>query len=146
MRKVCVCALSRARRFVTPWTAPARLLCPWGSPGKNTGVGCHLLLQGLFLGSNLRLLCLLHWQADPLPLNHRIRYKHTGHFNSFFLALWGLSSPQQGLNWLLAPGPPGNAHADNFIPTCGDSFWQKIQEIPHSCNTPHPPPREQDTE
>ena len=23
----------------------ARLLCPWGSPGKNTGIGCHFLLQ-----------------------------------------------------------------------------------------------------
>ena len=23
----------------------ARLLCPWNSPGKNTGVGCHSLLQ-----------------------------------------------------------------------------------------------------
>ena len=28
---------------------PARLLCPWDSPGKNTGVGCHPLLQGVFL-------------------------------------------------------------------------------------------------
>ena len=27
---------------------PARLFCPWGSPGKNTGVGCHALLQGIF--------------------------------------------------------------------------------------------------
>ena len=27
---------------------PARLLCPWDSPGKNTGVGCHALLQGIF--------------------------------------------------------------------------------------------------
>ena len=27
---------------------PARLLCPWDSPGKNTGVGCHSLLQGIF--------------------------------------------------------------------------------------------------
>ena len=26
----------------------ARLLCPWGSPGKNTGVGCHFLLPGNF--------------------------------------------------------------------------------------------------
>ena len=25
---------------------PARLLCSWDSPGKNTGVGCHFLLQG----------------------------------------------------------------------------------------------------
>ena len=27
---------------------PARLLCPWNCPGKNTGVGCHALLQGIF--------------------------------------------------------------------------------------------------
>ena len=47
-----------------------RLLCPWDSPGKNTGVGCHTLLQGIFLilGSNARLFCLLHWQAGSLPL------------------------------------------------------------------------------
>ena len=28
---------------------PARLLCPWDSPGKNTGVSCHALLWGLLL-------------------------------------------------------------------------------------------------
>ena len=28
---------------------PDRLLCPWDSPGKNTGVDCHFLLQGIFL-------------------------------------------------------------------------------------------------
>ena len=40
------------------------------SPGKNTGVGCHSLLQGTFptQESNLYLLCLLHWQAGSLPL------------------------------------------------------------------------------
>ena len=27
---------------------PTRLLCPWDSPGKNTGVGCYFLLNGLF--------------------------------------------------------------------------------------------------
>ena len=33
---------------------PARLLCAWDFPGKNTGVGCHFLLQGIFpsQGSN----------------------------------------------------------------------------------------------
>ena len=37
---------------------PARLLCPWDSPGKNAGVGCRALLQGIFLtqGSNPRFL------------------------------------------------------------------------------------------
>ena len=48
---------------------PARLLRPWDFPGKDTGVGCHFLLQEVFLtsGSNPRL---LHWQADSLPLSH----------------------------------------------------------------------------
>ena len=37
---------------------PARLLCSWGFSGKNTGLGCHFLLQGMFLiqGSNPHLL------------------------------------------------------------------------------------------
>ena len=41
----------------------ARVLCPCDFP-DNTGVGCYSLLQG----SNL---CLLHWQADSLPLSHQ---------------------------------------------------------------------------
>ena len=49
---------------------PTRRLCPWDSPGKNTGVGGHALLEGIFptQGSNLHLLSLLHWQAGSLPL------------------------------------------------------------------------------
>ena len=37
---------------------------------RNTGAGHHFLLQAIFptQGSNLHLLCLLHWQADSLPL------------------------------------------------------------------------------
>ena len=40
------------------------------SPGKNTGVGCHALLQGIFQtqGLNLRFSHLLQWQASSLPL------------------------------------------------------------------------------
>ena len=51
---------------------PTRLLCPWNSPGKNAGVGCHSLLQGILptQESNLSLLCLLHWQAGSFPLSH----------------------------------------------------------------------------
>ena len=46
------------------WGSP-RILYPWDFSGKNTGVACHFLLQGIFLtqGSNQRL---LHWQADSL--------------------------------------------------------------------------------
>ena len=41
---------------------PARFLCPWDSPGKKTGVGCHFLLQGIFRtqGLNLGLLQTLY--------------------------------------------------------------------------------------
>ena len=51
-----------------------RLLCPWNSPGKNTGVGCHSLLQGFFptKGSNPGLLpcrqILYHLSQQGSPL------------------------------------------------------------------------------
>ena len=46
-----------------------RRLCPQDSPGKNTGVGGHFLLRGIFptQGSNPCLFHLLQWQADSLP-------------------------------------------------------------------------------
>ena len=39
--------------FVTLWTVTHSLLCPWDSPGKNTGLGGHSLLQGIFLTQGL---------------------------------------------------------------------------------------------
>ena len=38
-------SLSRVRLCVTPWTAAHQAPRPWESPGKNTGMGCHFLLQ-----------------------------------------------------------------------------------------------------
>ena len=38
--------------------------------GKNTGVGCHFLLQRIFPTQGLNL-HLLHWQADSLLLSHQ---------------------------------------------------------------------------
>ena len=65
------CVLSHfihVRHVATVWTA--RLLCSWVSLGKNTGVGCRALLQGIFLTQreNQHLLHLLHWQVGFLPL------------------------------------------------------------------------------
>ena len=62
--------LSHVWPFVTP-ECSSWLLCPWDSPGKNTGVGCHFLLQGVFptQGSNSCLLCLQHWQVDSSLLS-----------------------------------------------------------------------------
>ena len=52
------------------WLQFAMLLSPWDTPGKDTGVGCHSLLQGIFptQGSNPHFLHLLHWQVGSLPL------------------------------------------------------------------------------
>ena len=53
-----VMSLSLSNSLQSHGLYPARLLCPWDSPGKNIGVGCHFLLQGIFLiqGSNTGLL------------------------------------------------------------------------------------------
>ena len=48
---------------------PTSLLHRWDFSGKNTGAGCRFLLQGIFLTQGLNL-CLLHWQADSLPLSN----------------------------------------------------------------------------
>ena len=53
--------------FATPWAIACQLLCPGDFPGKNTGVGCHFLLQGIFPTQGWNS-CLLHWQVDSLPL------------------------------------------------------------------------------
>ena len=71
--RVYLCVCSVAQLCPTLWLHgmyPTRLLCPSDFPGKNTGVGFHFLLQGIFLtqGSNLHFLLLLHCQADSLPL------------------------------------------------------------------------------
>ena len=58
---------------VTPRTVAHQALCPGNFPGKNTGVGCHFLLQGIFLiqGSNLdlfhcsQILYHLSYQGSP---------------------------------------------------------------------------------
>ena len=51
---VCVCVFSRVDSFVTSWTVFHQAPLSMGFPGKNTGVGCHFLLQGISLtqGSN----------------------------------------------------------------------------------------------
>ena len=58
---------------------PARLLCPWDFPGKNTGVGSHFLLQGKFLTQGLK----------PGLLNCRQILYHMSHQGSplFFLQI-----------------------------------------------------------
>ena len=68
---------SHVQLFATLWTVACHLLCPWVSPGKNTGVGCHAFLQEIFStqGWNPRLSPALAGSSLPLvlsgkPLDH----------------------------------------------------------------------------
>ena len=67
LRAMCLHAQSYPA-LCDPMDCNSQSCCVHNFPGKNTGVGCHFLLQGIFptLGQNLHLLCILHWQADSL--------------------------------------------------------------------------------
>ena len=53
--------------------SPARLLCPWDSPGNSTGVGCHLLFLGKMLvgdKTTFKYIC-RNWPF--LPMNFKVK-------------------------------------------------------------------------
>ena len=89
--------LSHVQLLVTLWAIARRLLCPWDFPGKNTGVGCHALLQGIFLtqGLNPHLLCILNWQVGSLPLAQLL-----GLGTSLSLSTW-VPHPSNSLHHIL---------------------------------------------
>ena len=57
---------SRVRLCATPERQPTRLPCPWDSPGKNTGVGCHFLLQCMKVKSESEVAQLCPTFSDPM--------------------------------------------------------------------------------
>ena len=67
---MCVFMLIHVQLFATPWTVAHQTHLSMRFRDNNTGVGCHFLLQGIFLtqGLNPCLLCLLHWQVYSSPL------------------------------------------------------------------------------
>ena len=68
MKRVCCCCrqvASVVSDSATHRWQPTRLLCPWDSPAKKTGVGCHFLLQCITVKSEVAQLCLtLHNPMD----------------------------------------------------------------------------------
>ena len=97
--------------FSVPWIG--RLLCSWDSPGKNTGVGCHFLLKGIFPTQELNpyLLCLLHWQVDSLPTEPpgKQLFSTTDLFNNLFILVWAHIYLIYTLGYSLVLGFPGGA-------------------------------------
>ena len=69
-RGACLLSCSVISDYLRPHElSPASFLCLWDLPGKNIGVGCHFLLQGIFLTQESNS-GLLHWMVGSLPLYH----------------------------------------------------------------------------
>ena len=69
------CRLVMSDSFAASWTVAHKVPLSMGFAGKNIGVGCHFLPQGIFLtqGWNPHL---LNWQADSLPSTTREAQMH----------------------------------------------------------------------
>ena len=120
-----------AQSYLTLWNPmdckPTRLLCPWDSPGRNTGVGCHILLQGIFptQGSNLHLLSLLHCR--------QILY---------CLSPWGtgtkipprVSPPKRMLMTLLAVLPRNCPQCCHCYYGCSYMLWNRCNRDDATCS------------
>ena len=115
---------------------PARLLCPWDSPGKSIGVGSHSLPQGIFLTQRLNL-ALQHCRQIVYCLSHQ------GSPNQLYVYIDPLSlglflphrvhlGPHRELSWV--PCAIQHVPASYLVYTCGAR-----RSIPVSQCTPTPP-------
>ena len=88
-----VSLISESRLVVSDSLRPHGLYSPWNSPGQNTGVGSHSLLQEIFptQGSNPGVA-----QVNSLPIEPPGKLKNTG-VGSLSLLQWIF--PTQELNW-----------------------------------------------
>ena len=91
----------------TPWAIAHQAPLSVNFPSKNMEVGCHSLIQGIFLtqGSNLSL---LNWQADSLPVNHL--KKNTCLVNKCFLHTYEVPG-----NYFRHLGPVNEHNRDFYL-------------------------------
>ena len=67
---VCVLVIESCPALRPHGLESSRILCPWDFSGRNTGVGCHFLLQETFPTQGLNP-GLLYWQEGSLPLSYQ---------------------------------------------------------------------------
>ena len=126
---------------------PTRLHCPWDSPGKNTGVGCHFLLQCVKVKSEREAqLCLtLHDPMDcslPGSSTHgifqaRVLVNSPTHFLLFQLLILGCHGRFLFIQpSFLQPFPPGipqhsppTSPCSLFLPWQSDPLFSSVQSL-----------------
>ena len=95
---------------------PARILCPWKSPGKNSGMGCHSLLHGIFSTQGLNLgllhhrqiLCHLSHQRNPILTQEKLKTTPRSRLGLLILHKDIVLGKQLALKW--SPGWAGGDH------------------------------------
>ena len=113
--------LSSIWLFAASWLQPPRLLCPWDSTGKNTTVGSHVLLQGIFPTKGLK-----DWTASLMSLAFA-----SGFFTT--RSTWeALSNYSQFLLWRSNPMEDIKSHKE----VSSKDFW--LLETIISTTTPKP--------
>ena len=105
---------------------PTRLPCPWGSPGKNTGVGCHFLLQCMKVKSEREATQSCPTPSDPMDCSPPGSSVH-GVFQARVLE-WGATVILVCLNCSVCVVP-------------GDNLKAKPEEILHCPPLSHQPSR-----
>ena len=112
---------------------PTRFLCPWDSPGKNTGVGCHFLLQCMKVKSEREVAQSCPTCSYPMDCSLPGSSVH-GIFQARILewvAIAFSDNLPQGLaiHWILMQllNSPGG-----FYHTAGSLFWSTLKMLTHT--------------
>ena len=103
---------------------PTRLLCPWDSPGKNTGMGCHFLLQCMKVKSQSEVTQSCLTLSDPMDCNPPGSCVH-GIFQARVLEWVPLPSPMYMLLCM--------KQTTNDSVLCGDLNGKEIQKRGDIC-------------
>ena len=118
--------------LVTAWTIACQAPLSMGFPGKNTGVCCHFLLQGIFLTRRWNL-GLLHCRQSPYQLSYRGSQSHIHCVTSYLDGSTGKESARNAgdrgdagstSGWKRSPGKGNGNPFQYFLPE--KSHWQSL--------------------
>ena len=94
---------------------PTRLPRPWDSPGKNTGVGCHFLLQCIKVKSESEVAQSCPTPSDPMDCSLPGSSIH-GIFQARVLEWGAIAPPKEGAKHLSHPSNPTPGHTPTLTP------------------------------
>ena len=105
---------------------PTRIPCPWDSPGKNTGVGCHFLLQCMKVKSESEVAQSCLTLSDPMDWSLPGSSAH-GIFQARVLEWVAIAFSSQALDVTNSLANAGDVKRHGFDPWVGKTLWRRGQ-------------------